>query len=118
MMVAKTAFASAPLILPEQATWPFEKFDTQPGSSVAHEVAATLSLQSKCWPGPGGIAHPTPAVSKTPPIASPRARFMLLSPFPAALGAASSRDIERSERGGPVRSHHGREHAGLRKKIP
>src|SRR5262249_12403289 len=33
----------------------------------------------------GGTACPTPAVSKMLPMANPRARFMLPSPFPAAL---------------------------------
>src|SRR5262249_54402360 len=83
MVVANTDLASAAPILMEQARWAFW-FDTQPGSSAAHEVSPA-SLQSKCWPGAGGTACPTPAVNKMLPMANPRVHFMLPSPFQAAL---------------------------------
>src|SRR5439155_15201457 len=51
-------------------------FDTQPGSSAAHDVLPP-SVQSKCCPGPGGVA-PTPAA---PNIRRPAAAMLTASPF-------------------------------------
>src|SRR5439155_15028106 len=50
---------------------------THPVSSVAHDVAPPASLQSKCLPGPGGVAIAPPAVSrsKLPRVVASR-RFM------------------------------------------
>src|SRR5438128_924502 len=51
-------------------------FDTQPGSSAAHDVLPP-SVQSKCCPGPGGVA-PTPAA---PNIRRPAAAMLTASAF-------------------------------------
>src|SRR5579862_1660013 len=37
-----------------------ESAGTQPSSSAAHELVPP-SVQSKCWPGPGGVASAPPA---------------------------------------------------------
>src|SRR5437867_9764619 len=66
----------------EHLRW-FFVFETHPPSSAAHELVPP-SLQSKCCPGPGGVANAPPAPSKKmPPIAAPRMRFM--SPPPLGL---------------------------------
>src|SRR5207253_8997374 len=46
---------------------------TQPVSSLAHDTPDPPSLQSKCWPWPGGAATAAPAATrKHPPMTDPR----------------------------------------------
>src|SRR6184192_1972092 len=56
---------------------------TQPVSSLAHDTPDPPSLQSKCWPWPGGAATAAPAATrKHPPMTDPRSRFMRLLRWP------------------------------------
>ena len=55
---------------------------TQPVSSLAHDTPDPPSLQSKCWPWPGGAATAAPAATrKHPPMTDPRSRFMRPPPL-------------------------------------
>src|SRR6059058_6321169 len=50
---------------------------THPVSSLAQDMAPPASLQSKCLPGPGGVAIAPPAVRRsTLPKVAARRRFM------------------------------------------
>src|SRR5207249_10290142 len=65
---------------------------TQPVSSLAHDTPDPPSLQSKCWPGPGGAATAAPAATrKNPPMTNPRSRFMRPPPFASRDEFAGSR---------------------------